>query len=75
MCHDVSVGGDEFVFRGAIKLAGLHRKRRFVLRGSWLGSFWRAVQRTAVSSLLCSVILTGVFECVFACVFYFRETF
>ena len=28
-----------------------------------------------MSSLLCSVILTGVFECVFACVFYFRETF
>ena len=38
VCHDVSVGGDEFVFRGAIKLAGLHRKRRFVLRGSWLGA-------------------------------------
>ena len=37
MCHDVSVGGEEFVFRGAIKLAGLYIKRRFVLRGSWLG--------------------------------------
>ena len=37
MCNDVSVGGEEFVFRGAIKLAGLHRKRWFVLRGSWLG--------------------------------------
>ena len=37
MCHDVSVGGEKFVFRGAIKLAGLYIKRRFVLRGSWLG--------------------------------------